>query len=101
MATRRRKLMEQAVRDVRAQSPKEDIPPGTEIVVTWGEEVLSPVQYNSFRIGGHSITVIVQEGESALEAWKRGWAILQEAADIQFRDKLKGFQQRLDTAKGR
>jgi hypothetical protein len=73
--------------------------PGTVILVVWGEETFSPVQYNSFRIGGNSVTVIVQEGESALDAWKRGWALLEQAAEIQFADKLRGFKGRIDRTK--
>jgi hypothetical protein len=75
--------------------------PGTIILVVWGEETFSPVQYNSFRIGGHSVTVVVQEGESALDAWKRGWALLEQAAEIQFADKLSGFKARIDRTKQR
>lgn len=74
-------------------------PPGSIITVIWGEETFSPVQYNSFRIGGHSVTVVVQDGETALDAWKRGWALLEEAAEIQFADKLKGFKERIDRSK--
>lgn len=81
--------------------PKVDAsaPPGTPITIIWGEETFSPVQYNSFRIGGHSVTVVVQEGETALDAWKRGWALLEEAAEIQFADKLRGFRERIDRTK--
>lgn len=73
--------------------------PGTEITVTWGEETFSPVQYNSFRIGGHSIKVTVQPGETALDAFKRGWGILEQAAQVMFDDKLNGFRDRLNQTK--
>jgi hypothetical protein len=75
------------------------LPAGTPITVIWGEETFSPVQYNSFRIGGHSVTVIVQEGEAAIDAWKRGWALLEQAAEVQFVDKLSGFADRMNRAK--
>ena len=45
------------------------------------------------------MTVVVQDGETALDAWKRGWALLEEAAEIQFADKLKGFKERIDRSK--
>lgn len=98
-STRRRKVAN-AVETV-LDKPKEEgyLPPGTEITVTWGEETFSPVQYNSFRIGGHSITVLVNQNETALDAWKRGWALLERAAEIQFEDKLRGFKERIDRTK--
>jgi len=99
METRRRR-MASAVETATGEKPIVPIAqPGTIILVVWGEEVFSPVQYNSFRIGGHSITIVVQQGESALDAWKRGWAILEQAAEIQFADKLAGFKERIDRSK--
>jgi len=81
--------------------PKDVAEPGTTVTVSWGEETFSPVQYNSFRIGGHSVTLTVRDGESALDAWKRGWAMLQEAADIEFQDKMSGFAKRINQSKNR
>jgi hypothetical protein len=94
--------MDEAVEGVTGVKPVDaSAPPGTQITVVWGEETFSPVQYNSFRIGGHSVTVVVQDGESALDAWKRGWALLEQAAEIQFADKLNGFKERIDRSKQR
>src|SRR5574344_334232 len=84
METNRRRRMVSAVEAATADMTVDPLVyHGTQITVTWGEETFSPVQYNSFRIGGHSVTVVVQDGESALDAWKRGWALLEEAAEIQ------------------
>lgn len=99
MATRRRKLETTEADKALAETP--DAPVGTEITVVWGEETISPVQYNSFRLGGHSIKVVVQPGETAHDAFLRGWAILEEAAEVMFQDKVKGFSERLNRAKGR
>lgn len=103
MATRRRRMKEatEAADDTIGEAQVHDVPPGTELTVVWGEETFSPVQYNSFRVGGHSIKVVVQPGESGAEAFARGWKILEEAAEVQFADKLKGFKQRIDRTKGR
>lgn len=76
-----------------------DAAPGTEITIAWGEETFSPVQYNSFRIGGHSIKVVVQPGETALDAFARGWAILEQAAQVMFDDKMAGFRNRMNQTK--
>lgn len=102
MEPNRRRRMESAVATATGK-PQADAsaPPGTQITVVWGEEVFSPVQYNSFRIGGHSVTVVVQDGESALDAWKRGWALLEQAAEIQFTDKLAGFVNRINESKSK
>lgn len=99
-AQNRRRKMDDAVGSI-ASKPTEgtSLPAGTPITVIWGEETFSPVQYNSFRIGGHSVTVIVQEGEAAIDAWKRGWALLEQAAEVQFVDKLSGFADRMNRAK--
>lgn len=99
MTLRRRKMNTQ-------ESDKELVemdacPSGTEITLAWGEETFSPVQYNSFRVGGHSIKVIVQPGESAQDACIRAWKILEEAADMMFKAKLAGFADRLNRTKGR
>lgn len=106
METTRRRRMTTAVAEATGETPSVPPPemeptPGDQITVTWGEEVFSPVQYNSFRIGGHSITVTIKPGETALAAWKRGWDMLERAADIQFQDKLDGFRRRMDQTKGR
>jgi hypothetical protein len=76
-------------------------PPGTTVTVSWGEETFSPVQYNSFRIGGNSITTLVQEGETVAEAYARAWASLEELGRMQFDEKMRGFGQRLAATKGR
>ena len=74
---------------------------GTSITIQWGEEMFSPVQYNSFRVGGNSITLVVKPGESIQDTYSRGWQILEELADSQFEDKLSGFSARLSETKGR
>jgi len=108
MATRRRK-MAAAMNDpdgigplLDEEGPEETpAPPGTSITLSWGEETFSPVQYNSFRVGGNTITLTVQDGESVAQAYRRGWKMLEDLAEMQFADKLKGFGDRLNRTKGR
>jgi hypothetical protein len=99
--TRRRKVFDQAAELKKKLDAEKGEPAtvGTLVTVTWGEETFSPVQYNSFRIGGHSVTLAVEEGETLLDTWKRGWAMLEEAAEIQFTDKVSGFADRIKRAK--
>jgi hypothetical protein len=67
--------------------------------LVWGEEVFSPVQYNTFHVGGHSLTLPLKEGESVADAYRRGWQMLEELAQMQFNDKLNGFAERLQATK--
>jgi len=99
--TRRRKVFDQAAELKRQLDSEKDAPAqvGTLVTVVWGEETFSPVQYNSFRIGGHSVTLAVEEGETLLDTWKRGWKMLEEAAEISFNDKVSGFADRMKRAK--
>lgn len=76
-----------------------EAPEGTTIHVAWGEEVFSPVQYNSFRVGGHSITTTVKPGETVRAAYSRAWKMLEELAEMQFDDKVAGFSDRLSKTK--
>lgn len=68
------------------------------IRVTWGEEVIQPVQYNGFRIGGLELQIDLLPGESPEMAYERGWAILDRIGRKQFELKLKGFAERLGAA---
>lgn len=99
--TRRRKLFDRAneLKNQLDSEKGEPVTVGTLVTVTWGEETFSPVQYNSFRIGGHSVTLAVNEGETLIDTWKRGWKMLEDAAEIQFTDKVTGFADRMKRAK--
>lgn len=71
----------------------------TSITVAHGEEVFSPVQYHSFRVGGHSITVAPRDGESALDAAKRASVMLAELVDWEFEQTRAAFKDRLNRCK--
>jgi hypothetical protein len=67
---------------------------GSMIVVTWGEELHAPIQFNSFRIGGLTLQIPIREGETARDAYARAWVQLEALGEEQFEEKLKGFMQR-------
>lgn len=72
----------------------------TSITVHYAEEAYSPVQYNTFRVGGHSVTVVPRVGESARDAYNRGYKLLEELADKEFEHRLLAFRERLRRTKG-
>ncbi len=72
----------------------------TSITVHYAEEAYSPVQYNTFRVGGHSLTVVPRVGENARDAYARGWNLLAELADNEFERRLASFRERLKRTKG-
>lgn len=64
---------------------------GEWIEVTWGEEVFSPVQYNSFRVGPFSCRVQQRRGETPEQAWDRGYALLRQKAQEERKRKAGEF----------
>jgi len=69
-----------------------------EIVVSWGEETFSPVQYNSFRAGGVSLRTQVRPAESPEEAHERCMRHLRAMTERQFEEQLRTFLDRLRIA---
>ena len=64
------------------------------MTIACGEEVYSPVQYNSFRVGGHSVTLTPTEGETPAMVAARGRRILEELTEAEFQNRLEGFRRR-------
>ncbi len=69
------------------------------ITVVWGEEVFSPVQYNSFRVGPFTYTVTQRFGESLEKAVKRANDFLEKHADKMFVAKRNAYLARLKTVR--
>ena len=69
-----------------------------EIVVSWGEELYAPVQYNSFRMGGVQLSTKVGPNETPAEAHARCMKHLAALTQVQFDEQLKTFLERLRTA---
>lgn len=61
------------------------------VTVTWGEEVISPVQYQSFRVGPFTMTTKIKEGESTVDAMHRAYAALEQFARNTYPMKRKTF----------
>jgi hypothetical protein len=98
-AGRTRVLRPQDMPTERPTAREEVAPEGTMVTVSWGEEVFQPVQYNTFRCGGNSITTPTKPGETYLEAYRRAWLALEELSELQFNDKLAGYGKRLQRVK--
>lgn len=62
-----------------------------QISVTWGEQVIQPIQYNGFRVGPLSMTADVLPHETPREAYARVWRILDDLAREQFDAALQNF----------
>jgi hypothetical protein len=62
------------------------------VTVTWGEELFSPVQYNSCRVGPFSFTTPVRVGETAGQALLRAHADLRDHVNIVRTEKVKAFR---------
>ena len=74
---------------------------GTMITVTWGEEVIQPIQYNGFRVGALTLTTPVLPNETVTQAYERVWRMLDKLGRDQFKRKLDGFSERLRDAANR
>jgi len=71
---------------------------GEVVEVTWGEEVFSPKQYNSFRVGPFSASTRVCEGETRVQAMARLNAALAAFAEEAFEQKRVAFLRALKRA---
>jgi hypothetical protein len=84
---------------LRLERPDPSCPPGTEITVTWGEEVFCPQPYQSFRLGPFSMTTKVKEDETPAQAAERALLHLDGIARSSFAWKRDGFHVRLSESK--
>lgn len=95
--------MNQPVRRRRRATP-DDAPQATDegvqtIELCTGEEVYSPMQYHSFRCGGHKVTITPRAGESFEEAAERGMKMLADLTDKEFEHRLQKFRERYRESK--
>lgn len=67
--------------------------------LTWPEELFSPVQYNTFKIGGFEVVLKPKPGETLDDMIARGEAMLERIGQRQFETKLAGFRDRLRATK--
>jgi hypothetical protein len=65
----------------------------TQVSVTWGEQTISPVSYNTFKIGPFSMTTEVREEETDEQAMERVYAALESFARSTYAKKLESFKE--------
>lgn len=97
MTTGRRRLKQPEGEPVAASIDLEA--PFESVTVVYGEELYSPVQFHSFRIGGHSVTVKPNPGETGADCIRRATSMLAELADAEFAARLEGFRKRYKEVK--
>lgn len=66
-------------------------PDPDKITIYIGTEKISPVQYNSFEVGGHHYTTTIQPGETPEEAWDRAYAFLMKKHRETFQERASEF----------
>ena len=66
------------------------------IAIHYGEEVYAPVQFHSFRVGGHTLVLRPKPGEGAIACAARGQAILDELTGKEFDYRLARFRERFN-----
>lgn len=69
------------------------------VTVTWGEEVYSPISYNTLKVGPLSYTTTVKDNETPYEAGVRAMAVVQELFAEQFQIKIDEFNTRIKQLK--
>lgn len=74
---------------------------GASVTVTYGEEVFSPVQYQSFRVGPFSITRTVRSDETAESVYASIEEELQQMSNRQFELRLRSFKERIEKTSGK
>lgn len=73
---------------------------GQTVHVTWGEETISPVQYNTFRVGPFAASTVVLEGETISSVTLRLWRELDLVAKVIRKEKAEGFFEVLKQVRG-
>lgn len=61
------------------------------IIVTWGEQTFSPINYHSFKTGGITLEVAVPPGADVQQVHREAMAQLQVLAAEQFKRELEVF----------
>jgi superfamily II DNA or RNA helicase len=64
---------------------------GEEVTATWGEELFTPRQFNSFRVGPFTYTTKVRRGESVEQAYSRALTFVTHVAEQERARKHKSY----------
>ncbi len=81
-----------STRDVAAPNP-DDV--GETVSATWGEELYSPQQFCTFRVGSFTRTTKIREGETALDAKRRIYAEMRQMAEDERHEKMSIYLEAL------
>ena len=65
---------------------------GTKLLVTWGKELLQPVSFNSLSIGPFDMVVVIRDGETPMQAYKRAMVHLTAIAAADLEVRLPAFR---------
>jgi hypothetical protein len=63
------------------------------VTVTWGKQLIAPVQYNNFEVGPFVMTSEVRPGEKPSEAMTRVYAVLEGFARESYKTKIAAFRE--------
>jgi hypothetical protein len=74
---------------------------GLVLTVSYPEQVYSPIAYNSFRVGGMSLSVIIPPGEKVRPYFDTLHAELEAMVDEQFDRVSEHYAARLGALKGK
>jgi len=67
---------------------------GTKLLVSWGDETITPIRYQSMKVGPFDMMVVVQYGETPYDAYRRGIRHLNVIAQTEYASKLPAFLKR-------
>lgn len=80
--------------------PETDEGPSTgSVTVTWGEEIFSPQQFHTWKVGPFSSTVNIREGESLVDCARRAMRELTVFAEAEREKKKASYLTRIDGRK--
>ena len=77
----------------------EAAPGGVTVTATWGEELFTPVAYNSFRVGPFTMSATTKLGETATALMLELNGTLQALAAAEFDIKVAAYKKRLGSLK--
>lgn len=73
---------------------------GEQLTVTWGKELFQPLRYHNFEVGSFVLTVTIRRGETVYSAFDRAQKELAQLAEMEFREKLAAYLERVRTVAG-
>jgi hypothetical protein len=69
-----------------------------QITVTWGKQLISPRQFNTFEIGPFVMVTELRGDETEAEAFDRAYEFLEERARSTYKAKIASFEEAFKAA---